>query len=256
MPEKGSKNKDGILVCARYAFMPNKLEYCGPDDNYLIFDHCRNFHSDRGLAYNLQKFATLYPYLKLIAESNRIKDVFDWRVVEAYWIGNDLLKNVQAKSLYFNLLEEHALKKKASKKALEHLAVKMPAGALPHHSFHVFNIPKRTGHFDVSHSLETMDNCRISWGKVVAVKSEKNGNFEILEIEYRPLESRENMIKLGQAVRKKVKYRYRGSSFVREISVGDTVSVHWNWVCEKITEAQARQLEYYTIYHLRLANIF
>ena len=39
----------------------------------------------------IEKFNTLRPYLELIAKSNGIKDIFDDRVVQAYWIGNELL---------------------------------------------------------------------------------------------------------------------------------------------------------------------
>ena len=31
---------EGTILFARYAFMPNRLNYCGGDDNKAIFDYC------------------------------------------------------------------------------------------------------------------------------------------------------------------------------------------------------------------------
>ncbi len=45
------------------------------------------------------------PYLQLIARSNDIADPFDARVVEAYWIGNELLDGVEVRQLYDSLVE-------------------------------------------------------------------------------------------------------------------------------------------------------
>lgn len=249
--------KDGLLTCARYAFMPNKLEYCGGDGNYLLFDYCRNFHTDKALEENIEKFETLYPYLKLIAHSNRIEDVFDPMVVEAYWIGNELLNNVTMANLYWHWVEAHKLKKKTGKKAFDCLVAKIPKGARPHHSFHVFNMPKRTGHFNVIHSIETMDKCRIGWGKIKKIDKKNNNfnKFESLTIIYKPLIFEDNILKLSNWKERKVYWKYDGSSFLKELNKGDWVSIHWDWVCEKLSLRQIKNLEIHTNYHIRLANL-
>jgi len=67
----------GLLKCARYAFSPNKLKYCGPvDKNFELFSYLTEKVEDQGLEELLDDFAVMYPYLKLIAEENGIKDVF------------------------------------------------------------------------------------------------------------------------------------------------------------------------------------
>src|SRR3989344_7839767 len=43
----------------------------------------------------------------------------------------------------------------------------MEKGFFPHHTYHVFNIFKRTGKINSSHTIETMDSCRINWGKII-----------------------------------------------------------------------------------------
>src|SRR5690242_8930075 len=77
---------DGPQLFARYAFMPNRLAYCGPNDNRALFDYCIAGVTDSGLRGLLRKFTGAMPYLQLIAECNAIPDPLDARVIEAYWL--------------------------------------------------------------------------------------------------------------------------------------------------------------------------
>ena len=129
---------DGTLLFARYAFMPNRLSYCGGDDNKTLFEYCVANQTDPGLVNILRQFQAALPYLKLIATNNGIADPFDARVVEAYWIGNRLLDQVNMTQFYDSLNER--LSSKLSSKTLNHLLSKPPLGARPHHSFHVFDV--------------------------------------------------------------------------------------------------------------------
>jgi len=115
---------DGALLAARYAFMPNKLRYCGGDNNANLFDHVVAGESDPDLKNLLEEFATMFPYLKFIAQANKIADPFNYRVVEAYWLGNDLLENVSMNKFYDHLKEGHRLKDKFKPKLLERFGVR------------------------------------------------------------------------------------------------------------------------------------
>ena len=256
-------SQKGLLRCAYYAFMPNRLTYCGPDRNKELFDYAVAGEQDGGLQNNLKEFAALYPYLKLIAHSNKIADPFDERVVEAYWIGNELLESVKMNRLYEHLVDEQKLKKKLNKKVLDKVVGKIPMGAKPHHSFHVLNIPKRTGHVDVGHSVETLDKCRISWGQVLK-RGQGSGIPPIgragrdqgeITIKIRPLKIENNKLVLGNEIEKEVRVEISGKGFVKDLQKGDWVSVHWGWVCERLSESQVRSLEVWTKYHLALLNL-
>ena len=61
---------DGTLRFVRYGFMPNRLRYCGGDDNRTLFDYAIEGVSDRGLTPLLAQFSGALPYLKLIARAN------------------------------------------------------------------------------------------------------------------------------------------------------------------------------------------
>ena len=160
-------NYDGLLKCINYSYPPNSLQYCGPDKTEAIIAYKQeNIGSDELVSF-MKDFHTLYVYLRFIAYENNIKDPFDPHVVEAYWIGNPLLTTVSMKGFWKCLVEDHMLKKRLKQNDLRWLMGKIPQGAVPHHTFHVLNVFTRTGHHTVEHTLETMDACRISWGKVI-----------------------------------------------------------------------------------------
>lgn len=246
---------NGAILAARYAFMPNKLRYCGGDKNSEIFNYAVNSFSDGGLTELLEEFATMYPYLRLIAEANKIFDPFDYRVVEAYWIGNDLLNNVDMKHFYRYMIDEQKLKKSFKPKLLEKVFGKIPYGAKPHHSWHVFNIPKRTGHYPVEHTLETMDKCRIGWGKIKEIKSVDKNLTTSAVVEYEPLIIKDNKLILGDLINKEVWLGVDKKSFVGLSKPGDYVSVHWDWVCDHLSIDQLNNLKKWTQHNLNLTNL-
>ena len=246
--KKPQKQFDGLLTCARYAFMPNKLQYCGGTKNQDLFEYSSNKKSEPILSHLLEEFQTLYPYLKLIADSNKIKDVFDYRVVEAYWLGNELLDNVNMNKLYWHFIDGLKLKKKIKHKEFEKLVGKIPQGALPHHSFHVFNVYFRTGHIAVEHSLETMNSCCISWGEITKVKET---TIEILAPVL--ISKNENLI-FSEPKKKTVSFKFLDRTFIENPKIGDWITFHWDWACEVINKQQLSNLQKYTNICLKLAN--
>lgn len=230
-------NMNGLWRCAKYAFSPNKLKYCGPDKNQELKGYLQTKTSDQGLQAILAEFAAMQPYLKLIADENGIQDEFDEQVVEAYWLGNELLDTVSLKS-FFNYSQP-----RLTKKDLQWFEMKLPLGAKPNHQFHVLNFWKRTGHLARLQTIETMDNCRISWG-IVNLKSQNSK----LYVKTQSLIYKDEKLVFEPTV-KEVK------NLIRDFKSGDLVTIHWNWVCEKISEKQKENLEKYTKLALSLANL-
>jgi len=238
---------DGILRCSRYAFGPNRLHYCGPDANAEIKAYIDNGAQDPGLEAMLRGFRTMYPYLKLIADANRIRDPFDDRVVEAYWIGNRLLETVERRALHSHL-EEQGLKDQLGSRSFSLLEDKIRHGALPHHSFHVLDIWKRTGHLAIEHTLESMDSCRISWGKVLAVDGPK------ITVESEPLVLLDGKLALGAPMRRTVIRALESRTDIEQLVPGNWITIHWGVPCEAVTAEQTAVLKKYTLRHLTLAN--
>lgn len=247
-PADPSNSFDGIIRCSRYAFGPNRLHYCGPDAYREIFSYIRENISDPGLEKHLRAFKTMYPYLEQIAEANNIKNPFNERVVEAYWIGNGLLETVDKKRFYRHLLENQQIKKRIGEKAWGLVADKIQQGAVPHHSFHVLDIWKRTGNLEREHTLESLDQCRISWGKILRL----DGPF--ITIEREPLLYTNGGLCLGAPQQEKIIINLESDLNSGELKSNDLVSIHWNVICEKITPRQATMLKKYTLRHLALAN--
>ncbi len=234
---------DGPQLFARYAFMPNRLAYCGGDDNRALFDYCVMGVTDAGLRDLLRKFTGAMPYLRLIAECNAIPDPFDARVVEAYWLGNELLQGVEARALYDSLRARFG--RQMGVRDLELMLGKAPAGAHPHHSFHVLEVCPRIGW---PLALSFMDNCRISWGKVVSLDG------STLTVEVMPLVIAGHRLVLGSPERRTVNRELDGKGFVSTARTGDWVSMHWGWVCQVLSLRQVVNLEQWTRYHLDIVN--
>ncbi len=234
----------GTLRFIRYAFMPNRLQYCGGDENRTLLQYATAGVTDPDLTPMLRRFTGAMPYLELIARSNGIADPFDERVVEAYWIGNNLLEHVEVRQLYDDMLARFG--SRLTGRMREIVLGKAPAGARPHHTFHVLDVHSRVG--ELSHSMETLDGCRVSWARVVAVEGGE------LVVDRPPLELRDGQLKLGLGRRERALRQVDGYGFADGARVGDCVSLHWGWVCEVLTDAERSTLEHWTLHHLAIAN--
>jgi len=233
-------DRQGLILAARYAFGPNSLHYCGPERQHDILGYVRAVEADTGLVDLLNRFETLYPYLVLIASENHIKDPFDRRVVEAYWLGNALLRHVKTTSFANHVADTLELKKKVNKKKFSPMMDAVVNG-VPQHNFHVMNIFFRTGHRAAPHTISTMDNCRISWGKIVGV-----GKHYIVET--RPLVYTDKKLTFGLPEKKVV------TSVVVTPKIGDWVSIHWGYICAVLSPRQLALLKQYTALALTTAT--
>lgn len=252
-PAEAAERAHGTVLFTRYAFMPNHLERCGPlraQDNRTIFEYAVAGDTDPYFTSLLREFQAAYPYLQLIARTTGHADPFDPAVVEAYWIGSDLLERVEVRTFH-NSLEER-FGGRASKKNLERLLGKAPAGARPHHSFNVFDVQRFTQ--ERTHTLHNMEQCRIGWGKVVMIEPGQ------LVVEHQPLEwtsaasNGRGGLALGAPRLARVLRQMGGKGFTDGATPGSWVAMHWGWACDVLTKTQRAQLERWTLHHLRLAN--
>lgn len=240
---------EGLMRCGRYSFGPNRLHYCGPDANRELHDLIESGESDIGLSVLLKQFKTLYPYLKYIAGINNIRDPFDTRVVEAYWLGNELLEKVEQRTLFNFLVDDLRIKNKLKRKEFNWLEEKIKKGAVPHHSFHVFNIWIQEGHGDHLENLNRMDECRISSGIVTEVKGP-----EII-VSTEPLIYMNGKFALGPVISKTLIRQLESEYDIEQIKPGQIVSIHWSVPCEVITPVQAVTLRKYTLKNIAFANL-
>lgn len=235
---------DGRLFSLGFSLMPNRLGYCGGPDQRELRDYYVDGRADAGLTRLLHKFEGAMPYLRLIAAANGVADPLDARVVEAYWLGNDLLERTDLQAFYRSL--EERFRGRMSGKALERLLGKVPAGAHPHHNFHVFDTYLRTNTLPAG--LDTLEQCRISWGTVLSQPAQH------VQVAARPLVWLDGKLVLGPPATRTLLRQLDDHTALPDLAVGDTVAFHWGWVAARLTEEQAARLERETRRHLALAS--
>jgi hypothetical protein len=89
---------DGLELAARFSASPNSLCYCGKKTFFKAFMQYLKNKQTKNLENEMKKFKAHYEYLKLISSENNLP-LFDKKVVEAFWIGNELLENVRKESI-------------------------------------------------------------------------------------------------------------------------------------------------------------
>lgn len=239
----------GALRFGRYAFQPNRRGYCGPPDFEALLHYVSTEHVDGGLLALERQFEGAYPYLVLIARANGLSDPFDDRVVDAYWIGNGFLDRVEPSPFYRSLQERFAPRMPQTE--FRWLTAGLQHAARPHHNFHVFDVSRRAGSMrgeQYGLSVEWMDACRVSWGQVVAI------DLGHVTVRRRPLTLTHGRLALGPEDTTRVESQLNGQGFVNSIKLGDTVSIHWSWACERLTPSAQSRLEASTRKYLALAN--
>jgi len=234
---------DGVSLGARFSIATNRLQYCGPADaEPLLYAALTRGERLAEARRALARFEALMPYLEAIGRKHGL-DPFDRSVVEAYWIGNDLLDAFERRD-FLDLLEalvRRGLPRSVARRLAEHL----PERPLPHHVFHVafVGVGAVTGH--VPTTLPNMEQCRPSWGRVTSVTPTS------LEVKAPALEVVEGALRLGPARALRLP---NDPLVVPSVAAGDDVAYHWGCPALVLTTEQAAALARYTDRSLAAAN--
>ena len=238
----------GPTLFARFAYPPNALGYCGPDEQRTLLEYAAAGVVDGGLRSLARGFEGAWPYLELIAAANGIGDPLDRRVVEAYWIGNDLLERVPI-SLLASSLETRF--RGPSGRAWSHLSETITASPLLQHGFHVFAVYPWVGLLrgsDSGEPLHVLDRCRIRWGRVEEVSGDR------AMVRVRPLGWDGRTLALGSSAIESAVIARDGCGLAGSLQPGDAVALHWDWVCDRLSPRQLASLRAVTASHLDLVN--
>jgi len=194
---------------ARYAYAPFKLGYCGPRNvSKLNKEVIKRFSGMDGIAYE---------YIKLIAEKNNLKPL-DYDVVEAYWLGNNLLENISTDDL-----KQMFRKSYSWNTIILRRSELIPQGCKPFHNFHVLYFPSGvTGRVNINKKF-----CMILPAKVI-----NEGLVELLDGEVR-----------------KINVNFE------KVKKGDIVSVHYNTIVQKLDSEMLQNLNNYTTLHQDLLGM-
>lgn len=219
----------GALLFARYAYPPNELGYCGPADASALLDS----GATAGIERRARQFEGAWVYLEFLAEAAGIPDPLDERVVEAYWIGNDLLEQAGSAALVDRMLDRFRGQIGGTWREAAHRA-------LAHHSFQVFDVYpwahllRTTGNLT---ALTVLDQCRIRTGVVLDVAGES------ATVTSSPLSWSGTTMETGPQRQEVVRWSTGGRTLLDGLSPGDRVALHWDWVCDVLTEEQVARVE-------------
>lgn len=240
----------GPLRFARFAYPPNALGYCGPDDPAALLGHASAGEAGADLVALARQFAGAWPYLELIAASSARRDPLDAAVVDAYWIGNRLLDRVEPRVFAAHLAGRFEAR---AGRGMADLATLALLGAVPHHNFHVFAVYPWVGLLRAGRAAEeplrVLNSCRVRWGRVLEVH---NG---LAEVSSQPLSWNGRSLEVGPARIEQVLCATAAGSLAPSVRPGDVVGMHWDWICNVLDPRQLRALRSFTARILRMTNV-
>lgn len=238
----------GALLFARFAFPPNSLGLCGPETGLTLPDRVRDGRMDIELRRIAQGFEGAWPYLELISSENDLPDPLDARVVEAYWLGNDLLGQVGARAHHADL--EDRFRDRARPVEWRWLESKAGSDARVHHSFHVLEVLPRIGLIRGGlppDMVRVLERCLIRPGTVTGRDQTH------LEVAVPPLELVNGKLRFGPPRTERLAFA-TGDAYGDDPAIGDLVALHWERVCGRLSRIQAARLRSVTERNLAVAN--
>ena len=159
-------SREGLIEAARFSWK------CGMADKLSISDMLYKFVKTgegelKKVRDGLEKLFS-YVFYVLIAQQNSIEDFFDVRVVQAHWIGNDLLKSVTREDIR-NLLLVLRDSEWDREILAWYLVDLLRQKGLPHHSFYAALNESR-----LPNCVGRSDNrrCSVDLGKAYELRSD------------------------------------------------------------------------------------
>lgn len=234
---------NGVQFCARFSLATNRLHYCGPSEvDRLLYRTIVDGTDVEASRAALMQFEALGPYLRAIGAKHG-REPLDYEVAEAYWIGNDLLEGFTRDE--FGAILEAFSRRGLPRPTIDRLATGLPENPHPYHVFHVTYVGVGSVSGKVPTTVETMDLCRPSWGRVLEIR----GNHILVE---KPTLLRdESGLALGPAQTESYEF---DSRVLPNLAVGDSVAFHWGWPAVRLTPTQLDRLRDYTKRSLNAAN--
>jgi hypothetical protein len=218
---------EGARLFAQYAYPPNELGYCGPAGARAMLAPGATQEIER----RARLFEGAWSYLELLAETAGTHDLLDEEVVRAYWVGCDLLDRVDPAALVSHLGRRF-------RGQVGGTWQQASSRAVAHHSFQVFEVYPWAAMLlegrPSGPAVEVLDRCRVRVGEVLAVHGEE------ATVGSRPLVWDGTALdEAPHEVTERARWSCQGGSLIDVPAVGDTVALHWDWVCEVLTPAQA-----------------
>ncbi len=232
---------EGLVRACQYSFATNRLNYCGPENAFQAFQAFvirPSPEQTQRIRKLLEGFTGLNLYLDLIASANNL-DRFDARVIEAYWLGNELLDAIPF-DRFKDTLSTGLVRAGLPASIVKEKVARMQQPFNAHHSFHVLYINFITP--KVEKIVDNLSRCLPLAGKVVEVRGTR------LAL------AAKRLVKNGQGFAFEPCVREVENPFIKEPQANELVSFHWGTAVERLSFAQATALQKYTQANLETVN--
>lgn len=208
------RKASSLQLALKYSLPPSFYQLCGPARKEEL-EIIRKFISSdlslidikelKKLEVSFKKFKTAFLYYKKIAKVFGTDSLFSKKIIKAYWLGHPKLK-------------------------------KNPELV---HNFFVFQ--KGSLGIRIERDLAFLENCRISWGRIIKIEKEKIlFEKEVLR------KSQKNLF-----LKKQIKKISHQRSFLVNPKKDDLVTFHWGFAIEKISSKEKELLRYFTLEGIR-----
>jgi hypothetical protein len=235
-PSPSAAADAGGVLFARYAYPPDELARSGPTDFEAVFAGAAGGQDPRGVRERAEAFTGAWPYLCLIAAHNGIAEPLDPRVVRAYWLGTGAVRAVPLRALADHV--DGGFRQRAGT-GWPHLGAALQPGAVPDHAFHVLAVYPWVGLLQegpAEPARSMLESCCIRPGRVITV----DGPTAVVALP--TLEWTGDRLRLGPDEERTLRWRRGGLGLAGDLRVGDRVTAHWDWVCERLPAPAAAAL--------------
>lgn len=235
----------GERLFARYAHAPNALGYCGPAAAAGLQQVACGTGEDVDVRRLARGFSGAWPYQQMIGELAG-EDALSERVGRAYWTGNQLSHDLDARRLGEMLLERFAGQ---AGHYWSHLGDDLLDEVTPTHAFHVFGVYPWTRllHTGLPEPLHVLDSCRIRTGEVLEVSPDD----ALVLVDTLTWDGR--VLGVAEPREERVARRTPDGVFAN-LEVGHRTAIHWGFACDRLEEAESEDLLGWTERQLELTN--
>lgn len=226
---------------SRFSFAPNSLHYCGRPSANQAFTDCLLTGQCNQVAEEVKHFIVLWPYLKTIGEATGL-DPLSYKVIEAYWFGNSLLKKIKPE--HYQLLLKNLKAQGVPQFLIDEIKTKIPKQFVPIHLFNILHVGVGRASNAVPFNLESINHCMIRWGKITTIDQEKH--LATLKLNSLAQTKNSSLNPKPYTLYPKIETHPYHPQWFKTLHVGQTACVHWKLVCKVLTTREEANLTNWT----------
>ncbi|HNQ31381.1 MAG TPA: DUF6390 family protein [Candidatus Woesebacteria bacterium] len=234
-----------LALASRFAYSPNARGYCGRSSAQKAFIHCIKNGECDGVVAELSHFIVLHPYLLTIAQAVGASP-FDYEVIEAYWLGNNLLNKITSADyeLLLNAFETQGV----APWLIAQLRTRWPSHFIPTHLFQVLHVGVGQASGSVPFDIHSINECAVRWAQVEKITS--TGDVSVRSAR---IMQKGGAYILKEDYEEKLK---RDACALTTPVAGSWVALHWGHIVKILRDEELANLTLWTKQTLMYVPVF